>query len=101
MVYAVRLKATDSAMTRGASDGKLQNDVFAFESSAAMRATLDRIYKGGDGDNLIRVSRSFVEGEFGKDFQVASDGKVCREHDLDAYEEMLSEVAEGEACLTS
>jgi hypothetical protein len=74
MIYAAKTKATDSALTVGGIDGKLLNDVLAFESKAEYDKKLDQLWE--NGDNLIRISRKDVEGYFGRNFEVLPNGWV-------------------------
>jgi hypothetical protein len=74
MIYAAKTKATDNSMTVGGIDGKLLNDVFAFESKAEYDKKLDRLWE--NGDNLIRIPRKRVEQEFGRSFEVLPNGLV-------------------------
>lgn len=68
MIYAAKIKATDSAITVGAYTNKPLCPIIAFENDAERRAELDRIFEGGDGENLIRVTRKQVVGWFGRNF---------------------------------
>jgi hypothetical protein len=81
MIYAAQTKATDNAITFGAYNNKPLVPIRAFENLTEMRSELDKIWDGGDGDNLIRVPRSEVTGWFGKNFQVCSDGRIVAEFD--------------------
>lgn len=74
MLYAAKTKATDNALTVGGIDGKLQNDVLAFETKADYQETLDEMF--ANGDNLISLSRKQVESYLGRNFAVATDGMV-------------------------
>lgn len=81
MIYAAQTKATDSAITVGAYNGKPLIPIRAFDNVRAMRAELERIWDGANGDNLIRVRRSDVVRWFGKAFTTREDGSVCSEGD--------------------
>ena len=74
MIYAAKTNATDGALTVGGINGKLLNDVLAFESKADYQAKLDELW--ANGKNLIRLSRKDVEGYFGRNFAVSCDGLV-------------------------
>jgi hypothetical protein len=82
MVYAAQTKATDSAITVGAINNRPLCPIRAFDTDADRKAELDRIFEGGDGDNLIRVTRKQVVGWFGSNFAVNERGEVCKEWEV-------------------
>lgn len=77
MIYAAKTKATDGALTVGGIDGKLQNDVLAFDTKAEYGAKVDELF--AQGDNLIRIPQKRVVAEFGRNFEVLPNGLVGRE----------------------
>ena len=79
MIYAAQINATDSAIPVGAISNRPLCPIKAFESDIARKARLDEVFSGGDGFNLIRVSRRQVEAWFGRSFAINEHGEVCRE----------------------
>lgn len=77
MIYAAQTKASDSAITVVGNRPIIP--IRAFGTQSELRAELDRIWEGGEGDNLIRISRKRVEKWFGRHFSIRADGTVCFE----------------------
>lgn len=50
-----------------------------FDTESERKSELDRIFEGGDGKNLIRVSRKQVVAWFGASFAINERGEVCKE----------------------
>ena len=82
MIYAAQTKATDNAINVGAYTNKPLIPIRTFGTLNEMRTELDRIWAGGDGDNLIRVSRTEVVKWFGKNFGINEHGECCTEYNL-------------------
>lgn len=82
MYYAAQTRPTDSAINVGAYNGRPLVNIRAFGSVAEMRAELEKIWEGGDGYNLIRVSRKQVVGWYGSRFTTYLNSDiVCSEYD--------------------
>lgn len=79
MIYAAELNKEDSAINVGAFDSKPLVPIRHFETIAAMKAELNRIWPGGK--NLVRIPRRKVEGWFGKAFSLTACGVVRKEWD--------------------
>lgn len=79
MIYAAQIKATDNAITVGAYNSRPLCPIRVFDTESERKSELDRIFEGGDGMNLIRVSRKQVVAWFGASFAINPRGEVCNE----------------------
>lgn len=82
--------ATDNAIPVGEFASKTRSSgrfwrefplcpIRVFDTESERVSELDRVFMGGDGDNLIRVSRNQVVAWLGRGFAVIDRGEVCRE----------------------
>lgn len=77
MIYAAKTKATDNALTVGGLNGKLLNDVYAFDNLKEMRERLDAEFWPA-GNNLIRIPAKRVYKEY-PNMAIEDDGLVTND----------------------